>query len=409
MATIYFFSYFQRTAVPGTIFDDLQRDLGIRAASVAALGSMFTWIYGAMQVLVGLWSDRYGGSRTLMGGGLVMLAGAVLFPLTHTVWGAFAARAVTGFGASFMYLSLVKEMDRLLGHRHFTLWMGVILVVGYAGGMAATLPFERAAAAFGWRQSLLVAAAGLFVALTLTGMVLRRLGSEVRRNRPFSIAPIAEVLANRACRPLLLGSLVAFPILFVIQTVLGKKFLQDFAGMSSRSAATFILIMSVVTAASSMLGGWLPSLVRNRRKPWCVAGAALTLLSALVLLGGVLGRAPGWVFMGAYLLLALAGSATASGAALMKESNRPESVALSLSVTNGLAYIGCGTLGQVGGVILDCYRGQAVATSAGLVYPREAYVALFLFVAGLAVLNLLAASFVKETHGRHDLLPEGAA
>ena len=40
MALVYFFSYFQRTAVPGTIFNELQTDLGLSAASVALLGSM---------------------------------------------------------------------------------------------------------------------------------------------------------------------------------------------------------------------------------------------------------------------------------------------------------------------------------------------------------------------------------
>src|SRR5688500_3969362 len=92
MASIYFFSYFQRAAVPGTIFNELQVDLGLSAIAVASLGSMFTWVYGGMQIAVGLTADRFGGARALLGGGLIMLLGSLLFPLAHTPLLLFAAR-----------------------------------------------------------------------------------------------------------------------------------------------------------------------------------------------------------------------------------------------------------------------------------------------------------------------------
>lgn len=401
MLSVYFFSYFQRVAVPGTIFDDLQRDLDVSAAAVAALGSMFTWIYGGMQVAVGLLTDRYGGARTLMGGGFAMLAGSVLFPLTHTVWWAFAARALTGFGASFMYLSVVKETDRLFGHRHFTVWVGVMLAVGYSGGMAATLPFARATGAFGWRLSLLVAAALLLVALVVAGLILGRLGREAHGVRLMSAVPVLAVLKNRACRPLLASACIMFPIFFVVQTVLGKKFLQDFGGLSSSAAAAFVLVMTAVSAVGVLAGGGLPRLLRDRRKPIFVTGSVLLVVAGGVLLAGVLTHAPGWVFLAGYVLLAVSNAAQPSGSALMKELNPPESVAASLSVVNGLAYIGCGTIAQLGGLILDLGRAGAKVTAAGTVYPPGAYAGLFVFLTVLAGLNLLFAIRVPETHGRH--------
>ena len=59
MVSLYFFSFFLRTAVPGTIFDELQSDLDLSAASVAALGSIFLYIYAGMQLFVGLAADRF--------------------------------------------------------------------------------------------------------------------------------------------------------------------------------------------------------------------------------------------------------------------------------------------------------------------------------------------------------------
>lgn len=397
MVSVYFFSYFQRAAVPGTIFNELQSDVGLSAATVTVLGSVFTWIYGGMQIGAGLLADRYGGVRTLLGGGLAMLVGSVWFPLAHDVVPLVAARALTGFGASFMYLSVVRELDRLFGHKHFTVWLGVLLAVGYCGGMTATLPFERATAAFGWRHSLLAVAALLFVALATAGLVLRRLGPEPRTARPLSLAPLLEVLRQRRCWPLLASSFIPFPILFVIQTVLGKKFLQDFGGLSSPAAAAFILIMATVSAASVMLGGSLPRLIGDRRKPWLLGGALLLLIAVGSLLAGTLLQAPAWVFLSGYILLAASSISVPSGTATIKELNRPESVAAAVSVFNALAYIGCGTISQAGGWILERYHDTARVTAAGVIYPPAAYVALCCFLTTLAGLNLVLIWRVPET------------
>ncbi|MEI6212048.1 MAG: MFS transporter [bacterium] len=409
MGSIYFFSYFQRVAVPGTIFNEVQTDLALSAAAVAALGSMFTWIYGGAQVVVGLLADRYGGVRTLLGGGLAMLAGAVAFPLAHTAGSLFAARALTGFGASFMYLSIVKELDRLFGHRHFTVWLGVTLAIGYSGGMAGTLPFERAAAAFGWRHALLAVAGLLAVALATAGLVLRRLGPEPRATRPLSVAPLFEVFRQRRGWPLLASSFIQFPVFFVIQTVLGKKFLQDFGGLNSPAAAGFILIMTAVSALSVVLGGYMPRLLGERRRPWLLAGALVLLAATATLLTGTLVRAPGWVFLLGYILLAIAGVSQPSGTATIKELNRPESVAAAISVYNGLAYIGCGTIGQVGGWLLGCYSGAAIVTAAGVVYPPAAYTALCCFLTALAGLNMVFVLLVPETRGTSLVLEDTPA
>lgn len=400
MLAVYFFSYFQRAAVPGTIFNELQTDLGLSASSVVLMGSMFTWIYGGMQVLVGFLADRYGGTRTFLWGGGFLLAGAAWFPLAGSAGTLFAARAVTGFGASFIYLSLVKELGRLFGPRHFTACLGVILAVGYCGGMTATLPFERAATALGWRPVLLHVAALILGALAISGLVLRRLGPESHAAQPLPLSVLGSILRQRRCWPLLASSMISFPLVFVIQTVLGKKFLQDFGGLSSPLAAASILIMAMVSTTCAMLGGLLPRRFGRRRKPWLLAGAIAILASIGCLLAGSFFRSPGWVFLFAYVLLAASCIASPSNTMTMKELNRPESVASAISVINGLAYIGCGMIGQTGGWILGRYRDAATVMASGVVYPAAAYVALCCFLAALAVLNLIFTCLVPETRSR---------
>jgi len=46
MLAVYFFSYFQRVAVPGTVFDEIQATFGVTATAVTALGA-FSCIFTA--------------------------------------------------------------------------------------------------------------------------------------------------------------------------------------------------------------------------------------------------------------------------------------------------------------------------------------------------------------------------
>ena len=359
----------------------------------------------ASQTFVGLLADRFGGVRTLIGGGLAMATGGLLFPLANSAPALFAARALTGFGASFMYLSIIKETDRLFAPRHFTVVVGVVLSVGYAGGMAATLPFERAASGLGWRPCLLAIAGFSFMAVAATGLILRRLGHEKSSTEPLSFRPLLEVVRNRACWPLFASGVIMFPVSFMIQTVLGKKFLQDYGGMSSPASATVILVMTAVSGLGVILGGLLPQRLGARRKPGLVFGALMLLASIGVLFAGILIHAPGWVYLCGYVIMAAASVGVPCGTATMKDLCRPESVAAGISVLNGMTYIACGTIGQAGGMILDRYRSSAAMTAAGIVYPRAGYIALFAVISVLAALNLWFTTRIPETRGQNSYDP----
>ena len=50
MTALYFISYFQRVAVPGTVFNELQVDFNASAVAITALGALFLYIYGFWQI-----------------------------------------------------------------------------------------------------------------------------------------------------------------------------------------------------------------------------------------------------------------------------------------------------------------------------------------------------------------------
>ena len=397
MLSIYFFSYFQRTAIPGTIFDEIQSEMKMSATGVATLGSLFLGIYAGSQLFIGMAVDRFGGRRVLLVGMLLMTAGALWFPLARTVSGLYAARALTGFGASFMYLSIVHEVATLFDARRFPAVLGIVLFVGYAGGMTATLPFAALVKVAGWRESLL----GLALVLALCGLaswlLLRRMPGSRHVPVKLSWRPLAEVIFSRQNAPLIVACLMNFSVYFVIQNVVGKKFLQDVVGLSITRAASFVLIMAGVSAAAVFFSGFWLRLSSHRRKPVILSFAGLLILGGLLLSVAVGVKAPPFVFLAAYILMAASVGSSTIASATIKELNRPDCVAQSVAVLNGFSYVGVSLLSALAGKILDRFEARSTVTSAGRLYPPEAYLTLFITLTVLSVLSLIALTRVRET------------
>ena len=407
MAVIYGLAYFQRTGVPGTVFDELQHDFGLSASAVTALGAVFIYVYAGMQLVVGMAADRYGGRRTLLFGSVVMCAGAAIFPCAHSTAMLFASRVLIGFGSSFVYLSIVKEVDTLFAARHFAGLLGLAMLASYLGNIAATLPFERAVHSFGWRDTLLAVAGMSLVAVAVAWVVLRRLEQVPIRRGGIPLWLVWNVLRNRRSRALLVCGMINFPVAFVIQGVLGKKFLQDAVGLSSADAAAFVLVMASACGAAAVCSGPVLRLTGQRRKPVILGATGMILLSTALMLLAVLTAAPGWVFLAGYVLLALSTIGLPASAAAMKEVNRPDAVAVTISVLNTVAYVGVGVLSNAAGAILDAFGGHAEIAEARIVYPPAAYATLFACLTGLALASTLVTIFlVPETQGRAMTLQE---
>jgi predicted MFS family arabinose efflux permease len=118
------------------------------------------------------------------------------------------------------------------------------------------------------------------------------------------------------------------------------------------------------------------------------------------MLYGVTHHAGGWVFLTSYLLMAASVGSGPVGSTVMKELNRPDAVALSISVLNGLTYVGGGLIANLAGLVLDQFKRDAVVTAGHLVYPCIAYVTLFAILVGLSIMSLAILSRVPETRGQ---------
>jgi predicted MFS family arabinose efflux permease len=400
MSSLYFFSYFQRVAVPGTVFDELQREFSASAGAIAALSSIYLYLYGLLQIFIGMGADRWGGGRVLLGGGILLSLGAILFPLAHSISELYVARVLTGVGASCMFICVVKEIDSLFESRHFAIVLCITIMIGYSGGLFGTLPFNQLVARFGWRPALGLAGALCAGATLAAGLVLWRLGRlrgapDPSANRLY----FNDILRNRSSYPVLLAGAINFTLYFIWQAVFGKKMLMDACHFSAAGAAAVTGGMMLFGMGVTVASGFLSRLMGNRRKPILVICVLLTLFAVGTMLGSLAPGAGARRMLAASLVLGAASGASALFCCIMKELNPQRAAGTSVGFINSACYLAIAVAVNGMGAILDQFRSQAVSTATALIYPAAAYRLILLVCLILAGISLASVLFIRESRG----------
>ena len=402
---IYFVVNIQRVAVPGQIFNELQSDLQISATQVANLGAVFMYVYAATQLLVGLLVDKYGGMRILGLGAVLMTLGGVLFPLADSHGTLLLSRMLVGLGCGAAYLSMVKECDRLYSD-NFTAVMGLVIFLGYLGGVAGTFPLAKGSSLLGWRPCLMaIALAGALPTLLIACIWKKATHPKVIRES-ISFKPYWHGFRNLNNLKCLFSFAINFSLYYVILTVVGKKFLEDVAGLSSGTAAFCCTMMVVLSAILNQVTGLLCTYTGNLRRPYFRCLNFLPLLGCGMLVAGLLlkGPEPGWggFFIAAFLIISLTSGFSPITNAQSRETNPPSATGVAVGITNFGAYIMVAIFGSLSGMVLDCFQSKATITAEGsLVYPALAWLCLFSLFFLISIGTFKIALTFPETYGKN--------
>ena len=395
---LYFFTNLQRSGIPGSLFNELQGDLGLSAAQVTMLGTWFIYIYTFNQLFAGVLNDRYGGVRMMIFGSAFFAMGSLLFPLTGSLWGAYAARLVTGFGASFMYLAMVK-LSHYLFPKTFPQMVGVLLLLGYTGNITANAPLAWFAGQAGWRPALLTA--GIITAVLLVIFTLIR--------RTVTLTPVQDVKINFQIykdfckvahnRRMCLYSACNFAFYFILQVIVGKKFLEDFCCVSGHTAALGMSVMALLAAVSGLICAFLSKALGNRRRCFIRFTALYSVIALGILTACTLLNIQSPWLLGLVLFFGVTGNLAPITVALLSETNPPEKTAIAVSFSNFASYFGVSVGGSCVGFLMDVAKPERVGDI--LVYGRWSYAAVFGFLFLMAFISLWNALKVRETYGQN--------
>lgn len=403
MSGLYAISFFQRVAVPGTVFNEIQHDFAASAGAVTALSSIYLLIYAVAQLGVGILADRSGGVKIILVSGVLLCAGATLFPLSKTLGTLYLSRALVGLGASGMYLCVVKETDALFSAKNFASMIGLFCVIGYGGGLVGTRPFRYLVDGMGWRHALLSVAILSIVLVVLTGIVGRGVHPPKRSGGGATLKKnIGQVFSNVNVYPLIIAGSINFTLYFSLQSTIGPKFIEDFLRLQGRDSTRYTFVMMLTTMIIMLVSGPLSRVLGNKRKPFLLFASFNGLGAVALLLTGMIFKLPSGCFMLAYAMLAVSAGMTPVTVSFVKELSPRDLAGLAVGTQNTITYVTVATAAGLIGLVLDAFKsGTTISASGAKVYPPAAYLTLFVMMAFFSVISIVAACKSRETHGEN--------
>lgn len=393
---LYLLSCMQRTAIPGTFFNDLQGDLGLLASQITWAGALYSYCYASFQIFAGMLIDRFGGKNTAIAGGILLGTGLMLFASAHTAGQLYFARVVAALGQAFFYLCVVKISHLLFPPRQFGALVAISMAIGFAGGIAGTMPAQRLSVIIGWRTLFLAVGAMSLAASAGMTFALRRLHERPRKSGRVTWRTLANLFNERGRFCFVVFDFFSYPAYFVLQAVLGQKFIQDRLGIPATSAANFTLLLTIGSAVSCVVSAPLMRWFGDRRRPLVRLSCAVPVVASLAMIAGIRLSAPSAWFLACFLTMSLFQVKSAATSALLPELTDSSTVAFAAAVRNFFPYVGCGLVSAVCGRILDAHA-PAASASGAVVYPPEAYVHLLLVMFAFAAIGFLMSLAIPET------------
>ena len=396
---MYFFANLQRVGIPGAVFDRLMQHYDCSAAEVAGLGAAFMFTYALMQPLMGLFLDRYGGERVLCIGGGIFCAGELLFACSGNLLTAYTAQILSGIGAGSLYLTLVRENMRIFREK-YNFILALIILFGYAGGFAANAPMILVMNRIGFRETFFVSAGCvLFFWICSVILILPGKFQAVRKKYTFSPREFLPVFRLPHNLKLYCFSALNFGLYYVLQTVIGKKFLQDFCEMSDLKSGWIFSATGAIAASGGIMFALLSHISGNRRRVFCrTAGCASILIYGTLLFSVSCGIRNGNFYAALFLILSSTASLSTIIIPLLRETNPENLVNKSISMLNFSFYLAVAFLGNLTGLILNCFT--PVRKEQIMIYGTDAWISVF---AALFLFSWLVCYFslqMKETYGK---------
>ena len=399
---LYVFSYFQRSAVPGQLFDQFSKE-GFSAEQIATISASFILVYSLSQLVVGMMADKFSGVRVVLVGGLLLGIGSVFMPLCKSLAMINLCRVIMGLGGSTMYLCLVKETDRLFGRKNFSVFLGIIYCVGYAGGLFGTLPFVWLCSIFYWRNILLVIGGLSLIAyfFFVSVIAVRREPFPPVSRMSFTFKPLFAIARNPYSWLMLFCSSVNFGMYYTIQSFCGKKFLEDCGNFSSEAAAAVIMFLTLTCMFTIMSVGIVIRLIGNRRRPMMMVASGINLFTSILMFMTLYFGLPPWLYVPGYLLYACSSGFAMAYTMTGQEMNSRDLMTTATGFNNmgNYLFVALGSWGI--GKLLDTFVSGSRIAGQAVVYPKVAYVTVFAVMLGISVISFCLMFLSPETKGHY--------
>lgn len=263
---LYFLANLQRVAVPGAVFTLLQTDLNTTAQCIASLGASFMYVYAITQLFIGVVIAKYGGFRVITVGAALFFVGSLMFPLSDSFSILYLSRILIGIGSACFYLSMINETRNIVAHKNFGIALSFVLLIGYLGGIVANAPIVICINHLGWRKVFLLTAV-VSTVIALLFILISKFAKKqpVNNSVKMNFDLYKQVFSNKKNIDLYMFACLNYGLYYVMQTVIGKKFLEDFCDMSVINSALILSVMGFLYAIAGSIIAFISKMTLSRR------------------------------------------------------------------------------------------------------------------------------------------------
>lgn len=356
----YGFAVLQRTSL-GVAGLDAQSRFDASATALAGLPLLQILVYALAQVPVGMLLDRFGASRLIISGALLMAVGQVVVATSPTIAIAIVGRVLVGLGDATTFVSALRMVSAWFRPRKVPVMQQWLSNGGQVGQFLSAVPFAMLLHWSNWEVAFCTAAALSVILAVVAIATLRDAPTSRFAPNPVSLREALANLGAAISRPgTQLGFWSHFTLLFpglVFGLLWGYPLMVQGLGIDTKLAAALLLVPVVSGMFIGPLLGILTARFPLRRSNLVIG---ISLLVASVWIGLIVwpGQPPVWYFLVTLIITGLGSTGSTIGFDFARTFN-PTS---SYGAASGIVNVGGFTSGSIAlltiGVLLDVASGS---------------------------------------------------
>lgn len=393
-------------ASPAVIAHDLMESFSISTSTLGLMAAVYFWIYGLVQIPVGVLADRIGVRHTVFIFGLIGVVGSFLFASALNIQMAFLARILIGLGTAGIWVPALKYLSLAYLPDKFASLSSIISSIGSLGLVFSTYPLAFLVEKTNWRIPFLLAAALLLLLVIFAWYAMNFKfvtadEDEKKSDEDHEAKPVSYFLLDSRFFYFIFWAFFVYGVLFSIQALWGAAYLQDVFSISREMAGMNLMFTSIGIIAGGPFWGLLSDRFLRARKPvlvWGTLGFLITLLLFLF-------KTFYWGFLIVSLLyfcLGFFGTVFLINITCVKEFFPLNVTGTAIGILNTVMILSVGFFQSITGYFIDRFGAEATVAAA--------YFKVFLLYCACIVLAFFLVLFIPETFrrkqaGREEISP----
>jgi len=403
---IYFFACLHRVS-PTVIAHDLTVEFTLNATMLGLIASAYFYLYAFIQPPVGILSDTIGPRRVVAFFTLIACIGSVVFGTAVNPAMAIAGRCLIGMGVGGIFVPSLKLFSQWFRADEFASLTGIMLAIGYLGGIFASAPLTYLVLFVGWRIS--------FIIIGLLSLFMGGLFWLIARDKPedkgwptIAVGPssvagtpdVPENITNKERLKLVVVNpgfwLITISIFFVggagitFSGLWAVPFLIDIHHYSRLESGTMLMLSMIGFAAGAALSGFLTDKLGLNKKTIVVTTLSLGVCYWIVFcfFGD---RVPDFVLVIIFLVMGMCGGGTVPiFMAMTKELFPNWLTGTAIGLMNPSAFLATALYQPFTGFLMD-----RVGKMTSGAFPFEAYQQVFFMFLCAFIISLIFICFFK--------------